>query len=144
MCFEDRILISGDMVLPSISTNVSVLDVEPDANPLSRYLESIDRLASLPTDTLVLPSHGLPFFGLRARIEQLHAHHRVRLDETLQACAVPRTAEELLPVLFRRPLDQHQMSFAFGEALAHVHHLWYGGLVQRERGGDGIYRFSRV
>jgi glyoxylase-like metal-dependent hydrolase (beta-lactamase superfamily II) len=144
MCFEDGILISGDMVLPSISTNVSVYDVEPEADPLSRYLESIDRLASLPADTLVLPSHGLPFFGLRARVEQLHAHHRMRLDEALQACHVPRTAEELLPVLFRRPLDQHQVTFAFGEGLAHLHHLWYRGMLKRDRGADGIYRFSRV
>jgi glyoxylase-like metal-dependent hydrolase (beta-lactamase superfamily II) len=144
MCFEEGILISGDMVLPTISTNVSVYDVEPEADPLSRYLESIDRLASLPAETLVLPSHGLPFFGLRTRVSQLHAHHRERLDAALQACDVPRTADELLPVLFRRPLDQHQVTFAFGEALAHLHHLWYSGSLKRECGADAIYRFSRV
>jgi glyoxylase-like metal-dependent hydrolase (beta-lactamase superfamily II) len=144
MCDDDRILISGDMVLPSISTNISVYDIEPEADPLSHYLDSIDRLAALPADTLVLPSHGLPFFGLRARVEQLHAHHRERLDETLQACAAPRTADELMPVLFRRPLDRHQVTFAFGETLAHLHRLWRGGLLERERGADGIYRFNRV
>jgi glyoxylase-like metal-dependent hydrolase (beta-lactamase superfamily II) len=144
MCDESRILISGDMVLPSISTNISVYDVEPEGDPLSQYLDSIDRLATLPADTLVLPSHGLPFFGLHARIQQLHAHHRARLDETLQACATPRTADQLMPVLFRRPLDRHQTAFAFGEALAHLHRLWYGGLLERERGADRIYRFSRV
>jgi glyoxylase-like metal-dependent hydrolase (beta-lactamase superfamily II) len=144
MCLEERILISGDMVLPSISTNVSVYDVEPEADPLSRYLDSIDRLASLPADTLVLPSHGLPFFGLHTRVKQLHAHHRARLDAALQACETPRTADEMLPVLFRRPLDQHQVGFAFGEALAHLHHLWHRGLLRRERGADGVYRFSRV
>jgi glyoxylase-like metal-dependent hydrolase (beta-lactamase superfamily II) len=143
-CDEEAILISGDMVLPAISTNVSVHDVEPEADPLSRYLDSLDRFASLPPDTLVLPSHGLPFVGLHARIRQLHAHHRVRLDAALQACAAPRTTHELVPVLFRRPLDQHQIPFAFGETLAHLHRLWYGGLLARERGADGVYRFSRV
>ena len=97
MCDDDRILIAGDMVLPSISTNVSVYDVEPEANPLGRYLDSIDRLGALPADTLVLPSHGLPFFGLRQRVSQLHAHHRVRLEAALEACATPRTAHELMP-----------------------------------------------
>jgi len=144
VCEEDRVLIAGDMVLPSISTNVSVYDVEPEADPLSLYLDSIDRLATLPEDTLVLPSHGLPFVGLRTRVRQLHLHHEVRLDAALQACATPHTAHELMPVLFRRPLDQHQVGFAFGETLAHLHCLWYRGLLQRERGNDGVYRFSRV
>jgi len=131
MCDHERILISGDMVLPSISTNVSVHDVEPEADPLAQYLDSIDRLATLPADTLVLPSHGLPFLGLRARIDQLRGHHRAHLDETLQACDTPRTANELMPVLFRRPLDRHQVAFAFGETLAHLHHLWHAGLLER-------------
>ncbi|HEX4597278.1 MAG TPA: MBL fold metallo-hydrolase [Burkholderiaceae bacterium] len=144
MCDDERILISGDMVLPSISTNISVYDIEPEADPLSQYLDSIDRLAALPADTLVLPSHGLPFLGLHARVAQLHAHHRERLDETLQACGTPRTADQLMPLLFRRPLDRHQVTFAFGETLAHLHRLWYGGLLERQRGADGIYRFSRV
>jgi glyoxylase-like metal-dependent hydrolase (beta-lactamase superfamily II) len=75
-CDEDRLLIAGDMVLPRISTNVSVFDVEPEGNPLPRYLHSLDRLLLLPADTLVLPSHGKPFTGLHQRIAQQHAHHR--------------------------------------------------------------------
>jgi len=144
MCDGDGILISGDMVLPAISTNISVYEIEPDADPLALYLESLGRLSTLPPDTLVLPSHGLPFFGLHTRIRQLQQHHRERLDDTLRACAAPRTADELLPVLFRRPLDEHQVGFAFGEALAHLHTLWHQGLLGRTRGSDGIYRFTRV
>jgi glyoxylase-like metal-dependent hydrolase (beta-lactamase superfamily II) len=143
-CDEDRVLISGDMVLPSISTNVSVYEVEPLANPLHRYLESVGRLAQLPADTLVLPSHGLPFTGLRQRAAQLLAHHRDRLERAIQACESPRTAHEMVPVLFRRTLDLHQVGFAFGEALAHLHHLWYEGRVTRSRGEDGVLRFVRV
>ena len=63
-----RLLIAGDMVLPRISTNVSVFDLEPEADPLPRYLRSLDRLLMLPADTLVLPSHGKPFIGLHQRI----------------------------------------------------------------------------
>src|SRR5690606_10374083 len=59
-CSELATLISGDMVLPRISTNISVFDYEPDANPLPLYLDSLDRYQSLPADTLVLPSHGRP------------------------------------------------------------------------------------
>ena len=103
------VMISGDMVLPRISTNVSVIDLEPEADPLNLYLRSLERLRALPSDTLVLPSHGRPFRGLHTRIEQLLEHHQERLAEVMQACQLgPQTAAELLPVLFRRPLDLHQ------------------------------------
>ncbi len=144
MCDDEPLLISGDMLLPGISTNVSVYEVEPQANPLRGYLESIDALLTLPADTLVLPSHGRPFTGLHARVRQLRAHHDERLECAWQACAAPRTAHELVPVLFDRPLDAHQVGFAFGETLAHLHHLWFAGRLARRRGADGVLRFQRA
>ena len=137
------VMISGDMVLPRISTNVSVVDVEPEADPLQLYLDSIARLGALPADTLVLPAHGKPFRGLHARIDQLQQHHQERLAEVLEACtAKPCHAAELLPMMFRRPLDLHQTTFAMGEAVAHLHRLWLGGLLRRTLDADGIHRFS--
>ena len=137
------VLISGDMLLPRISTNISVTDLEPEADPLKLYLESIDRLRSLPASTLVLPSHGKPFVGLPDRIAQLEAHHVERLTETLAACkAQPTSAADLLQVLFKRKLDLHQTSFAMGEAVAHLHRLWFKGQLARERDAIGVWRFS--
>jgi glyoxylase-like metal-dependent hydrolase (beta-lactamase superfamily II) len=143
-CEDDRLLVSGDMVLPRISTNVSVFDLEPEADPLPRYLRSLDRYAALPADTLVLPSHGKPFIGLHQRIAQQHGHHRDRLADVLAACAQPKTAAEIVPVLFKRELDLHQLTFALGEALAHLHALWHEGQVQRQEGNDGVFRFQAV
>jgi glyoxylase-like metal-dependent hydrolase (beta-lactamase superfamily II) len=139
------ILISGDMVLPRISTNVSVIDLEPEANPLPLYLASIERLRDLPERTLVLPSHGRPFTGLQRRIDQLQAHHDERLAEVMSACArAPCHAADLLGVLFKRKLDLHQTTFAIGEAIAHLHSLWMDGSLRRERGADGVFRFAPV
>jgi glyoxylase-like metal-dependent hydrolase (beta-lactamase superfamily II) len=139
------VLISGDMVLPRISTNVSVIDLEPEADPLPLYLGSLDRMRPLPADTLVLPSHGKPFRGLHARIDQLHAHHAERLDEVLAACAAaPCSATDILPVLFKRALDLHQTTFAMGEAVAHLHALWHAGRLSRARDAAGVWRFSAV
>lgn len=126
-CEAARVLISGDMVLPRISTNVSVFDYEPEANPLPLYLKSLDRFDDLPDDTLILPSHGKPFRGLHERISQQHAHHAERLEEVVQACAEPLSAADVVPVLFRRKLDLHQLTFAMGEALAHLHALYFEG-----------------
>jgi len=132
-------------VLPRISPNVSVHAHEPDGNPLSRFLRSLEKLrAAIPPETLVLPSHNLPFFGLQERVDSLAAHHEARCEEVIAACGEPRTAVELLPVLFRRPLDRHQTAFALGEALAHLHYLMSRGALTRQLGADGANRFVRA
>ncbi|ARP92969.1 MBL fold metallo-hydrolase [Bordetella genomosp. 13] len=140
-CDALRVMISGDMVLPRISTNVSVFAYEPESNPLPLYLDSLDGYKDLHADTLVLPSHGRPFKGLHQRIAQQHSHHADRLAEVLQACATPQSTSDIVPVLFKRKLDLHQMTFAMGEALAHLHALYFDGKLTRSTGSDGIVRF---
>lgn len=141
-CAALRLLISGDMLLPKISTNVSVWSTQPDGDPVRQFLGSIRAYLDLPDDTLVLPSHGLPFRGIALRVAQLAAHHEDRLGELLAACDQPRTAAEIVPVLFRRPLDTHQTFFAVGEAIAHLNHLMHRGALERVLGPDGVYRFA--
>ncbi|MBK6471673.1 MAG: MBL fold metallo-hydrolase [Betaproteobacteria bacterium] len=141
-CQELHTLISGDMVLPRISTNVSVFYLEPEGDPLPLYLRSIAALRALPAGTLVLPSHGKPFTGLHTRIAQLQAHHEERLAEVMAACSeAPQSAAELLPVMFRRKLDLHQTTFAMGEAIAHLHALADDGQLVGVTGTDGVRRF---
>jgi glyoxylase-like metal-dependent hydrolase (beta-lactamase superfamily II) len=142
-CPADKLLVSGDMLLPKISTNVSVWSAEPDGDPLRRFLDSLARFETLPPDTLVLPSHGLPFVGIHARVRALIEHHAARLAE-LERAATGRaiSAAEAVPVLFRRTLDVQQRLFAMGEAIAHLNHLWHAGRLERTL-VDGIYRFSR-
>jgi glyoxylase-like metal-dependent hydrolase (beta-lactamase superfamily II) len=142
-CEDLGLLISGDMVLPRISTNVSVIDIEPEANPLPLYLDSIERMRALPADTLVLPSHGKPFRGLHTRIDQLQAHHEERFAEVMAACAeAPQSAADILPVMFKRKLDLHQTTFAMGESIAHLNALWLAGKLRRSVDADGIRRFA--
>lgn len=142
-CPELQVLVSGDMMLPRISTNVSVYEIEPEADSLALFLESIDKFAPLPADTLVLPSHGKPFRGLHARIRQLHEHHRDRLAEVMGACRQgPTSAADALPILFKRKLDLHQTTFAMGESVAHLHALWHAGKLRRAKDAQGVWRFS--
>lgn len=138
-CAELGILIAGDMLLPRISTNVSAYAAAPELDTLKLYLDSIDRLTALPDDTLVLPSHGRPFRGIRERVAELHAHHAARCADLLAACAAgPRCAGDLLTVLFGRPIDDpHQTLFAMGEAIAHLNYLEAKNRLQR-RSENGI------
>ena len=142
-CEDLKVLLGGDMMLPRISTNVSVYDQEPESNPLKQFLDSIDKFRSLDAGTLTLPAHGKPFTGLYQRIEQLHDHHRDRLAEVMAACSArPCSAADMVPVLFKRALDLHQTTFAMGESIAHLHALWFEGRLKRTLGDDGIYRFA--
>lgn len=144
-CDDDDILISGDQVLPKISPNVSVWPQEPQGQPLALFLESLHRIkAEIPGDPMILPSHNWPFKGLHARLDDLIAHHDARLDETLATVAAPKTALDVLRTLFTRPLDEHQMFFAIGETLAHLHHLEKAGAVIRTTSDDGIDLFARA
>lgn len=140
-CANLNVLISGDQVLPRITTNVGVWGNQPEANPLKAFLDSMSKLTFVPETATVLPSHDRVFTGLHLRITQLHGHHALRLGELHGALDTPKTAMEILPVLFKRKLDDHQLMFALGEAIAHLHMLYYAGKAERRLGGDGVYRF---
>jgi glyoxylase-like metal-dependent hydrolase (beta-lactamase superfamily II) len=142
---EGKLLISGDMLLPRISTNVAVWPGEPDADPVGRFLASLAAFESLPADTLVLPSHGPPFRGIASRVARLSQHHRERLAELHQAlidARQPQSAHDVIPVLFRRELDLQQRFFAMGEAIAHLNHLWRDGRATRHVANDGAIRYA--
>ena len=142
-CEALNVVIAGDMLLSTISTNVSVWSIDPEGDPLRLFLDSIARYRELPADVLVLPSHGKPFRGAHERVAQLEAHHQAHFAKLKEALKIkPASAGELLPVLFRRPLDAHQTFFAMGEAIAHLHYLYYSGEAKRARGADGIMRYA--
>ncbi len=137
------LLITGDQVLPTISPNVSLNAWSVDSNPLDSYLKSLERLAALDPSTLVLPSHGRPFIGLRARALELRTHHEQHLDRLLEACREPRTASDTLSVLFRRKLTGFHQFLAIGEAIAHLEYLATRGQLVRLTEAGGLIRYAR-
>jgi len=145
-CRPEKLLLSADQVLARISPNVSVWAVDPEGDPLAIYLRSLESLrAELPGDSLVLPGHDLPFYGLHRRIEELRQHHERRCRAIDEACRqAPKSAAELVPVLFRRPLDPHGMGFAFSEVLAHVNFMSRERRLASESSADGVRRWRGV
>lgn len=144
-CAEQDVFISGDMLLPRISTNISVFASTPDADSLGWFIASLQAMArELPEETLVLPSHGLPFHGIQDRVEALCRHHEDRCRELEEGCGHrPATAADMLGVLFPRELDMHQTMFAMGEAIAHLNHLEKAGRLSRSIDAQGVIRFTR-
>lgn len=141
-CPTLRLLICGDQLLPRITPNISVWPDEPEANPLPLYLDSLRRFRALPDDALVLPSHKLPYRGLWRRLDQLVAHHADRLELTRTTCRRPVTVMQLVDAMFRPGLDRHQLMFAVGEAMAHLHHLMASGEVRRTERDDDVKRYA--
>ncbi len=143
-CSQDSILIAGDQILQRISPVIGVFASEPLADPLNDYLSSLPIYGALPAETLVLPSHGLPFYGLHARLDQLRRHHVQRLENTLAALEHPRTATECAKVLFERAVGEGQWFLALAETLAHLHRLEGEGRVGRNVAANGLIRFART
>ena len=140
--FESSDAAMADQVLARISPNVSVWAVDPEGDPLGIYLRSLERLeAELAEDTLVLPGHNLPFHGLHIRIGELKRHHEERCAAIERACrTAPRSASELVPVIFHRTLDPHQLGFAFSEVLAHVNYMLCEGRLSWAEPAGGTER----
>ncbi len=144
---ERGILVSGDQLLPEISSNVSVYPGEPFGNPLDEWLVSLARLKALPEDTLTLPAHNRPFRGIHHRLDRLIARHLERLAAVAALCHKDaRSALDVFPALYRRRVMGLEVMMATGEAIAHLHFLEAEGIVTRREGRDGIARFraSRV
>ena len=141
---ELRLLISGDQVLPIITSNVSVHPNEPDANPMVGWLESHARFkAHVDDQVLVLPAHNLPFYGLHERLDQLVEHHEDRMLALEEFCLEPRVAVDLLPVLFSRELQGPALFMATGECIAHLHCLMSRGRIRRLLDGD-LYLYLSI
>jgi glyoxylase-like metal-dependent hydrolase (beta-lactamase superfamily II) len=141
-CAADNVFLAADQVLAKITPNISVWAVNPKGDPLGRYLRSLGEIkARIPADALVLPGHQLPFLGLHARADELAQHHEKRCALIADACRrAPRSAAELVPVLFTRQLDPHQMSFAFSETLAHVNYMLRRGELGWAVASDEVER----
>jgi glyoxylase-like metal-dependent hydrolase (beta-lactamase superfamily II) len=121
---QRNVVISGDQILPTISSNVSVYPTEPAANPLRDWIGSLGAIKErLPKDVLVLPAHGRPFYGAHERIDALIAEHLEALDRLLDLCAEPKRAIDVFPALFKGRISAGNLIMATGEAVAHLNYL---------------------
>ena len=141
-CPELKLLISGDQILPRISSNVSVYPIEPDGDPMADWLASLDKLQrEVPDDVLVLPSHNECFRGLHARIDRLRQGQANALDRLRSALETPKRAVDVFDSLFARSIAESNVALlgmATGESLACLNYLLHRGEIRRDVDADGI------
>ena len=141
---DDNLVLTGDQILSSISSNLGVYATEPMADPVADWLEACERLQPLARpDHLVLGGHKLPFTGLPVRMRQLIDNHHGALERLLNDLDQPRTAAECFAPLFKRPIRSGEYGLALVEAVAHMNHLYHIGAVTRTRRADGAWQFQR-
>ncbi|GGF49937.1 MBL fold metallo-hydrolase [Mameliella alba] len=142
---DDHLVLAGDQILPSISSNLGVYATEPEADPVADWLESCERLATLARpDHLVMGGHKLPFTGLELRMAQLIENHHGALERLHGHLATPQTAGDCFPPLFKRRIGDAEYGLALVEAMAHCLHLWHEGRADRTRRDDGAWLFQAV
>jgi len=143
ICLDEPLFISGDQILPRITSNVSVYAREPMSNPLAHWLSSLDRMRGIEGDPMVLPSHGKVFKGICNRLDSLILSHDRKLRQLHDWCAEPRTPVETFPAMFSRKITGFDFFMALGEAIAHLHLLESIGFLARDFDGE-VYRFTAV
>lgn len=144
-CESLNLLIGGDQLLPTISSNISVYPTEPRANPLRDWFDSLDLLErKLPADVLVLPAHGKPFTGAHERVRQLREEHETGLAKLLRMCSQPRRAIDVFPALFKSRITDRNLLMATGEAMSHINYLLESGDITAEQDSDGVNWYQRI
>ncbi len=140
---EFQVLLSGDHLLPGISSNISLWpDPGADRNPLDNFLTALRSIEGLPCE-LVLPAHGRPFTTMAERIGQLLEHHRERLALVKESTGQGATAYQVCLQIFPQELSMHELRFAMAETLAHLMYLVYRGEMKLSQSG-GVDMYSLV
>ena len=137
---KNKIMLTGDHVLPHISPNVSV-DFEGKNNEsLIQYIHSLEKIEDYET-ALVLPAHEFSFKNLKQRVRELVSHHHERLNEHLELF----TDKSMTAVNVARQISWNTGHFdnfnlmmkrsAVGETIAHLEYLVAHNSLDKINGG---------
>jgi glyoxylase-like metal-dependent hydrolase (beta-lactamase superfamily II) len=139
LCYHfprEGILLSGDTVLPHITPNLSPDLFDENFRPLENFLASLDKVANLPVRT-IYPGHGNSIDNVRARVQELHAHHAERTQLVLQCLGGgPKTTFEVAQGVFGHDLPDFDKFLALNETYVHLLDLAHKGIIREEQDGD--------
>ena len=142
---DGDVVISGDQIIPNISSNLGVYPTEPEADPVGEWLESCERFAKVASDNqLLLPGHKRPFTGLPERLNQLIANHHKALERLLEHLEKPRRVAECFRPLFGREVEESAYGLALVEALGHLNHLFDQKMISKRISRDGAYVWEKI
>ena len=143
---KTRIYIAMDHILGTITPNITSWHNKQDN--LGNYLQSLDKVRDMDI-SLTVSGHRELVEDTRTRIEELKEHHRVRLAQAMSILEkgpanAYTVASQMTWSIRARNWDDFplpQKWFATGEAIAHLEHLEFTGLVSSGiENGEMIFR----
>jgi glyoxylase-like metal-dependent hydrolase (beta-lactamase superfamily II) len=141
-CAEERILFSGDHLLPGIASPIN-FHHGLDDDPLGQYLDGLERIEALDP-LLVLPGHGRPFTDGARRARAIIESKERRMAQTLQTIeAEALTVKEITERVYAKAVLSYQLRVAMSEALAHLSCLRKRGQIVRSRRADEAIVFKK-
>jgi len=131
---EAGVLISGDHLLPSETSNIAYYPIK-DYNPLLEFLQSLKLVEKL-NPKLLLPSHGDAFTDASRRVSFLFQHHEKRLQEVMQGIMEEKSITGAARHVKWSRGDFENLSdfdkwLAVLETLSHAEFLAYCGVAER-------------
>lgn len=141
---DGGLIILGDEILPDFTPYIGISFEDPTSDPLSNHIAFLERMSSIPEDTIGLPGHGEPFRGVGARAGALLRTHQRRLDSILKASPLPVRCVDLLSKVFPRSTSTAMQNIMTDMTLALLNHLVTAGLMERWTDEKGAWRFRRL
>jgi glyoxylase-like metal-dependent hydrolase (beta-lactamase superfamily II) len=137
---EDKLLFSGDHLLPAVTPPVT-FERGFDRDPLRSYLASLKLVAERDPE-LVMPGHGRAFADGRRRVDAITRNKQRRLDAIHATIRNrPSTVREIADVHVAKAFLRFQWNLAMAETLAHLAYLQWQGLIERRLRSDGVYEW---
>ncbi|MGB0651666.1 MAG: MBL fold metallo-hydrolase [Thermoplasmatota archaeon] len=136
---EDNDVLTGDTLLERITSNAVEL-LDDDRGAFHRYVASVDALRR-HAGCRALPGHHAPFEITEELIDRHLGWHEDRAQRIVAALERPRTAYELLPIIFPGLTQDGQLFMAMADLVGHLHALELDGRIS-SRDQEGIRRFT--
>jgi glyoxylase-like metal-dependent hydrolase (beta-lactamase superfamily II)/multidrug efflux pump subunit AcrA (membrane-fusion protein) len=141
--WNEELVISGDQILPSISSNLTVPYTECDVDVIGEWLRSCRSLMQIANnEALCLPGHQRPFYGTLNRLKQIEENIRKTL-ERLQSIATQSTAAiECVEQVYGRAIASDEKRVLLPEIVGMLNHLYFHGVLERSIDADGVFRYT--
>ncbi len=135
-------VISGDQILPSISSNLTVPYTEAEVDLIGEWLRSCrDLMKFADNEALCLPGHQRPFYGVLNRLSQIDDNIRKTLARLESIAVQPTAAYECVEQVYGRSLSNDEKRLLLPEIVGMLNHLYFHERLDRSIDDDGVYRY---
>jgi glyoxylase-like metal-dependent hydrolase (beta-lactamase superfamily II)/multidrug efflux pump subunit AcrA (membrane-fusion protein) len=141
--WSDDCVLSGDQILPSISSNLTVPYMESNVDVIGEWLRSCRSLMQIANnEALCLPGHQRPFYGIRSRLTQIDENVRKTLTRLQSIVTQSTAAIDCVEQVYGRAVANDERRLLLPEIVGMLNHLYFHGLLERTTDHEGVFRYT--